>query len=265
LRSHFREALSIEQTEDEMYDVDFDISTIAESELNEYNNSLIESPKINKLRELFQSGYDYSCIARIIAKNLDEPTALTLESFLIKSVYGLENLSNVIEGEHSERFRPYNNWACIDGFDLSKTRKPKVRGTRIEQLQAMLADRIDKPLLEIQKAFPNLCFKSPDILDSGELGIKADVRGTQIKIFTRGKNIQIELRGGKKWIREHFHKLKADHVLRDDGVFLPRLWKGSKNMTSDVQVAIKRAELMLDIVYADTREELSEKTLSLLS
>ena len=106
---------------------------------------------------------------------------------MIKSVYGLENLSNVIEGEHPERFRPYNNWACIDGFDLSKTTKPKVRGTRIEQLQAMLADRIDKPLLEIQKAFPNLCFKSPDILDSGELGIKADVRGTQIKIFTRGK------------------------------------------------------------------------------
>lgn len=51
------------------------------------------------------------------------------------------------------------------------------------------------------------------MLDSGELGIEADVRGTKIKIFTRGKNIQIELRGRRKeqheWIRNHFKKLQA--------------------------------------------------------
>ena len=267
LKSHFKEASSNEQTVEGAYDIEFDISTIAEYEKNEYISSQTESPKIKKLRELIQSGWEYTSIARIIAKNLDEMTALALESFLIKSMYGLDNLTNIIEGEHAERFRPYNNWDCIEGFDISSATRQKVRGSRIEQLQAMLANKIDKPLLQIQKAFPNLHFKSPDILDSGELGIKADVRGTRIKIFTWGKNIQIELRGNKKWLTEHFEKLQAEHVLRNDkvGVFLPRLWKGPKNMTTDVQVAIKRVELMLEIVNNDSREELSKEALMLIS
>lgn len=264
VKSHFKEAMSSLKTD--IYDVD--ISDIAENELEEYNSIEAESAKIRKLKELLKQGYCYKDIARILAKSLDEPTALTLEAFLIKSIYGLKNLSNIVEGEHSERFRPYNNWDCIEGFDLIKSSDSRIKQSRIDKFQAMLAEKLDEPLLEIQEAFPNLDFCEPKVADSGELGIEAVVRGTRIKIFIRKKNIQIELRPRGKsqctWQREHFVKLQEDEVLRNDDVFLPSAWKGPKNMTSNTQVAIKRTKLLLEIVNTENREELSREALMLL-
>ncbi|MBZ9688488.1 GIY-YIG nuclease family protein [Clostridium estertheticum] len=266
VKSHFKEAMSSEGADG----LDVDISTIAENELEEYNNSKAESPKIRRLKDLFEQGYGYNAIARILAKNLDEPTALALEAFLIKSVYGLKHLTNIVEGENAERFRPYSNWDCIDGFDLIKSANSHARQNRIEKLQTMLAEKLDEPLLEIQKAFPNLVFDSPKIADSGELDIEAIIRGTRIKIFIRKKNIQIELRGRNKeqykWMIGHFKKLEAEHLLRRGNVqvFLPNAWKGSKNMTTSIQVAIKRAKLLLEIANAENRKELSAEALLLL-
>lgn len=277
VKSHFREALSFaKQDVENEEDIDVDIGIIAENEIEEYNSQEVESPKIKKLRELFNLGYGYDNIARILAKNLDEPIAFALEAFLIKTIYGLEDLTNKVEGEHSDRFRLYNNWGCIDGFDLpSVTNKSRngrrswsVSQNRMEKLQLMLAERLDQPLLEIKKAFPNLKFEKPNVIDSGELGIQADVRGTRIKVFTRRINIQIELRGRRNeqhtWIRNHFRKLRAEQLLRNDDVFIPNRWKGSKNMVSDIQTAIKRVRLLLEIVNAENREQLSVEALRLL-
>lgn len=269
VKSHFKEAMSSGRTDKEDDSTCVDISTIAENDLEEYNNSKAQSQKISKLKELFQGGYGYNNIARLLAKDLDESTALTLEAFLIKSVYGLKNLTNIVEGEHAERFRPWNNWDCIEGFDLLKSTNSHSRQNRIEKLQVMLAEKLDEPLLEIKNAFPNLVFKSPNVVDSGELDIEARVRGTKIKIFIRTKNIQIELRPRgneqRKWQREHFLKLQADELLRGDDVFLPSVWKGSKNMTTSIQVAIKRVKLLLEIVNAEKRKELSVEALLLLN
>lgn len=271
VKSHFKEALSVAKTDNESEEyIDVDIGIIAENEIKEYENQEIESPKIKKLRELFSLGYGYDDIARILAKNLDEPVAFALEAFMIKAVYGLKNLTNKVEGGHSERFRPYNNWECIEGFDFpSKTNSGRGKSqSRIEKLKLMLAERIDQPLLKIAQAFPNLKFEKPNVIDSGELGIEADIRGTRIKIFTRKKNIQIELRGRRKeqhiWIRNHFKKLGAEHLLRNDHVFIPEKWKGSKNMVSDVQIAIKRVRLLLEIVNVEERKQLSSEALRLL-
>jgi len=270
LKSHFREALSSGKTyiENEDENIEIDIGIIAENEMEEYKNQQAESLKIKKLRELFNYGYDYDNIARILAKDLDEPIAFALESFLIKTIYGFEDLTNKVEGEHSERFRPYNNWECIVGFDLPSALNRSMSKNRMEKLQFMLAEKLDQPLLRIEKAFPFLIFENPNVIDSGELGIQADIRGTRIKVFTRRTNIQIELRGRKNeqhaWIRSHFKKLGAEHLLRNDHVFLPNKWKGSKNMTSDVQVAIKRIDFLLEIVNAENRQQLSAEALQLL-
>jgi hypothetical protein len=149
VKSHFKEAMSTLEIDI----AEVDISDIAENELEEYNSAKEESAKIGKLKELFKLGYGYNDIARILAKSLEEPTALTLEAFLIKSVYGLKNLSNIVEGEHSDRFRAYNNWDCIEGFDLIKSSNSCMKQSRIDKLEAMLGEKLDEPLLEIQKAF----------------------------------------------------------------------------------------------------------------
>lgn len=268
VKSHFKDAMSNECTDSEISSEDIDISIVAENELEEYSNSSTESLKIRKLKELIELGYSYNNIARILAKNLDEVTALALESFLIKSIYGLKNLTNIVEGQHAERFRPHDNWDCIEGFDLVKSQNSHSTQNKIEKLQAMLAEKLDKPLLEVQSAFPDLTFESPKVADSGELDIEAHVRSTRIKVFIRKKNIQIELRPRGKaqceWQKKHFSKLQADKLLRNDYVFLPEAWKGSRNMTSDVKVAIKRVKLLLEIVNAENPRELSEEALLLL-
>lgn len=245
VKSHFKEA-------------DIDIVTIVETEITDQS----DSEKTKMIKELFNKGYKYNDIARLLAKNLDEPTALAFESFLIKSIYGLENLTNIIAGKHDERFRPYNNWSCIEGFDIAS----KESTNRLEKLQSMLMDKSDEPLLEIQRKFPNLVFDSPKILDSGELGIEADIRGTRIKIFTQRKNIQIELRGRRKaqheWLQEHLKKLEVVNS-RNGNVFLPNAWK-YKNIAPNVRVAIERVKLMLEVVNAESRDDLSTKALELL-
>ena len=268
IKSHFKEAESAEKGNTLEETSEFDISIIAENEVHEYSNYNSESPKVRKLRELFKQGYGYEDIARVLAKDLDEPLAFAFEAFLIKTVYGINNLTNLIEGAHAERFRPHDNWECLEGFDVSKAVNKRVRQGRFDKLQQMLMERLDEPLIEIQKAFHYLNFEKPNILDSGELGIEANVRGTRIKIFTRKKNIQIELRGRKKeqhqWIRDHFSKLNAVELLRNDNVFIPSLWKGSRNMTCNVLVAIKRVKTLLEIVDTNDRSGLSEEALRLL-
>lgn len=276
VQSHFKEAASYNQDGKDDIIEECYINSIMENEMNEHDKNELEKPKIKKINELFEKGFDYTNIARIIAKNLDESVALAIESLLIKSVYGLENLTNLIAGENAERFRPYNNWNCIDGFDLPSCMDSETRTNRnLNDLPLMLATGLDDQLIEIQNAFPNLKFNRPRIKDSGELSIEANVgddknqSGAVIKIFTRKRNsIQIELRGRKKyqkqWMLNHFSKLEASSLIRKSGdVFLPNKWKRG-NIANNVSEAIERVELLLEIVKIENKNELSPKALSLL-
>jgi hypothetical protein len=244
------------------------IDSILEIEIGEVQNNTSISPKIKKIKELLNQGYCFTDIGRILAKDLDEATAFAIEALLIKTIYGINNLTNLVEGEHTERFRPYNNWSCIEGFDLTSSNKTRYSQDRSEKLKMMLSEGIDKPLLKIKEAFPFLSFDESQILDSGELGIEANIKNTRIKIFIRWKNIQIELRGRNKaqhlWLQQHFLKLDAKHVLRGDNVFLPNAWKGSKNMTSNVEEAINRANLLIEIINTENNNMLSEEAKQLL-
>lgn len=56
-------------------------------------------------------------LARVVARELTEKVAFTLESFLIRFVYG-DGLSNIQPGHHMDRFRPAGDWSHRAGFDL---------------------------------------------------------------------------------------------------------------------------------------------------
>ena len=96
----------------------------------------------------------------------------------------------------------------------------------------------DKPLKDIEFAFPELEFDEPRVLDAGELGIEADIKGARIKVAIRRKNLYCEIRSRKKnqriWLEEHFAMLGKSELLRKDGVFLPNYWKRG-NMTDDIE------------------------------
>ena len=139
---------------------------------------------------------------------------------------------------------------------------------RVERLNKMLGMGLDKPLLEVAEAFPTLHFTLPDIMDSRELGIEADIGCINIKVFIGTRYIQLELRARSKnqreWLKSHFNKLGCGTLLRKDNVFLPEKWKGTKNMAFNSKIAIERVNLLLDIIKVNSIDELSDKARELL-
>ena len=80
-----------------------------------------ESEKLRTIRELNALGHKSQDIARVLARNISEDVAFTLEGILIKSIYGRSpsGLKNIKDGQHTERFRDKMNWDHINGYDLS--------------------------------------------------------------------------------------------------------------------------------------------------
>lgn len=256
VKQHFSEA--------EVFKGITDIESAAEvdeNDLQEFTNI----KKLSKIKELFSKGYIYQDIARIIAKNLDEESAFTIEAFLIKSIYGIDNLTNMVAGKHSERFRPHDNWNLLYGYDLISPDHAK--SSRINKLNAMLAEKLDKPLKEIEIAFSHLEFDEPKVLDAGELGIEANIKGARIKVAIRKKNLYCELRCRKKsqslWLQEHFEMLGKSELLRKDGVFLPNCWKRGK-MTNDIEEMKERVRLMIELVSVTAKSEITKELERLL-
>ena len=77
-----------------------------------------ENRKIEKINDLKRKGFTAKDIARVVARNLNEKTALAIEGLLIKNIYGENQLLNIVDGHHTERFREKNNWKYIENFDL---------------------------------------------------------------------------------------------------------------------------------------------------
>lgn len=116
LQGHFRTHSSrSEQVSQEV--IGCDTASLMADARSELSNS-----KSGRLDYLINRGYTHRDIARVIARRLDETTALALEAFLIRSVYGLETLHNQVEGSHAERFRPKGQWTLIPEFDFSSAK-----------------------------------------------------------------------------------------------------------------------------------------------
>jgi hypothetical protein len=77
-----------------------------------------EDARLDRINQLRNQGFDHTRIARIIGRRMDERTARAVEAFLIRSVYGIRNLTNRVEGAHAERFRGRGEERFIDGFDM---------------------------------------------------------------------------------------------------------------------------------------------------
>ena len=243
-------------------------------EAQKSNGSANDLLRLRRINTLLNRGYTPSNIGRIIAHVAEESHAFAIESLFVKFVFGINLLTNIQPGHHSGFFRARNDWEKRIGFDLPFVINPGSRVGRQEKLDLMIGEGLDIPLMEIQNAFPELIFDAPKILDASEMGIEADVgntkgqSGARIKIFIRRKKIQIELRHRTKsqeeWIKQHFLQLEAYPLRRADNVFFPDKWRGSKNMTEDIQEAIRRVKLFLEIVSAKSRKDLSQQATSLL-
>jgi len=233
------------------------------------------SGKLDEIRSLFRAGHYPADIARILAWVDNEPTAFAIEALAVKFVHGLFDLENIQRGHHHGLFRAKDDWEIRTGFDLPFVVFPGQLQDRTDMLDGMLGEGLDRPLLEIQRAFPDLKFDAIKVLDAADLGIEADVipidgsAGARLKIFIRRERIQIELRHRRKkqreWIQTQFKRLSAYPLRRRDDVFFPDCWRGPAQMTTDINEAIRRVGQMIQIINARSRDELPEETRLLLA
>jgi hypothetical protein len=77
-----------------------------------------ETDKNRFIQELTELDYGTNHIARVVGRRLSEETAFAIEGLLIKSIYGLDTLKNIVDGRHTDRFRPKDDWDYIKNFDL---------------------------------------------------------------------------------------------------------------------------------------------------
>jgi len=226
------------------------------------------------LSKLVSSGHQPRDIARVEARVEHEQQAFALEALLMKFVHGFTSINNRVAGHHGEMFRAKGDWAPRRGFDLPYVCDPGKQVDRGDKRDGMIGEGLAIPLLAVAAGFPDLAFGPPKVLNAGELGIQADliphsgVVGVRIKVFIRRRKLQVELRAPKKaqkeWMRLHFTRLGAYPFRRNEYVFFPDAWRGSANMTDDLDEIAHRVRIMQEIVNANDAGSLSAEARSLL-
>lgn len=230
--------------------------------------------RLRTIRRLVDSGISRDQIGYVVARVETELEAFLIEALLIKFVYGIANLTNQVAGHGDWAIRSRNCWDVLPGFDLPSVVNPGKRQDRAELLPLLLAEGLSISLdyvrerLEAEPIFgAGVNFGDYKVLDAGELGMEAPLGGTWLKVFTRRKRIQLELRPRTKteraWMRDRFATLGASELLRGDAVFIPPPWRGAREMTIYASEALDRAKLLIELAVVPV-EGLSDQARSLL-
>lgn len=223
----------------------------------------LDSAKAIRLREL-RKKYSESDIVRIVARVEKKSTALLIEALLIKFLYGRTSLTNQRDGHRSENIRPFGSLqSALPDFDQARVVNPGIRQDRGYMLDLMVADGYGDLLQPVKDALPLFSETDFSIMDAQDFGLEKAIGGeikTRLKVWTLGRTFQAELRprtiNERQWMRDHFTRLEAVEVLRGDGVFLPKCWKGArKARTADELTA--RAEALLRLARCQARSELA--------
>lgn len=218
------------------------------------------------VRKLLDAGHTPQTIGRVEARLVHEQQAFAIEALLMKFVYGFNMVDNRVAGHHGEMFRAKGDWDVRRGFDHPYVSDPGKMMDRADKRDGMIGEGLAIPLLAIAANFPELSFDPPKVLDSADLGIEADLlplsggAGARLKIFIRRRKLQVELRWRKKaqreWIKTHFTKLGAYPLRRADDIFFPDDWRGTANMTDDLDEIVNRVRIMQQIVNAKSADAL---------
>lgn len=230
-----------------------------------------KTQKLEELRRLLGEGFRPEEIGRVVARVESEALAFTIEAFYIKFVVGFQNLHNIQPGHLSGLIRAYNDWDLRHGFDIPIV--VKKGQSRLELLDIFLGEGLDLELQEVVNKLTKLCpeiklvFSPPQVVGAGELAVFSLIPGchsdVKLRIQIRGaRRIQIMIdptgKEGKKWVKEHFSRLKAFPLVRKDCKFIPKAWRGPKKVTSDTSVSAYRARKLILLTHTTRREDLGD-------
>jgi len=101
------------------------------------HDSALEDEKGLRIQEIKKEGKDV--IKVIVGRFATEEEALSVESTLIKWVYGLDKLTNKIHGYRQNNIRMSGDYKLISGIDIERTLEV-VAGAYTERLRAQIRD-----------------------------------------------------------------------------------------------------------------------------
>lgn len=229
-----------------------------------------KNKRLNELSSLLEDNrYRPEEIGRVMARVNSEALAFIVESFYIKFVLGFRNLHNVQPGNFFGLFRSRGDWELRAGFDIPIIVEKGQE--RMELLDEFLGDGLDLDLQEVVDLLAQhdselvLKFSPPKLMGAGELVVLSPIPGIDANVTLRiqirhARRFQIMLYGvnqaGRRWIREHFIALEAYPLARKDDMFIPSVWRGAANVTSDTQIAVDRALELIGLARTKRREDL---------
>lgn len=218
------------------------------------NNGQNQYPsiRIQKINNLLSTGYKPADIGRVVARVENEALAFIIESFYIKYVVGFNQLANIQPGHLSGLFRSKDDWERRHGFDLP-TEFGAMRRVLFDEFLGGGLDVILNDVVDGVKQRDNLLLTTvtnPKLVGAGELAVLCSIEGVdnvvKLQIQIRGAlRIQLFLMpigvAGQSWIKTNFSKCDLYPIIRTDNRFSPNCWKGAKNLTIEIDVAISRA------------------------
>jgi hypothetical protein len=214
--------------------------------------------RLSRLRELLTI-HQPSAIGRIVARVDQEALAFIIESFYIKFVVGFSALANIQPGHLSGMFRSKGDWAPRHGFDLPT----EVGGSRRILFDIFLGEGLDTLLMDVVSRISNeylFDIGRPNIAGANELVVIAKMKNVSSAMTLRiqvrcARQIQVFLFAegvkGSAWFRNKFGRIARYPLFRrDDDMFGPRCWFGTKGVTTDPKEAAKRAIRLIRLAQA---------------
>jgi hypothetical protein len=242
----------------------------AEQHYEDAKNSKHRTEKLEELRALILDKYKVQDIVRVVAHTgNDEALAYFLESVWMKFILGYTQVANAANAHQGGLIRAKNDWSKRKGFDIETSDQRQILADIFKGLGA------DKLLDTVTMQLPEYQFSNHFIAGAGELVVDTELTNNKgkrvtLRIQTRTtSSIQVLLIGHNKFQKEslvnHFNSLGNLPIGRADLVHIPEIWKHKKGICFSVDVAVKRAQLLIELFNLKNEGYASEELQQLIA
>lgn len=227
------------------------------------NGTEVNKKKKEKINQILDRGDEV--MDRVIGRYHTAEEALAVESTLIKWVYGLRNLTNVVHGHQHKNIRSFGNYKIIKGLDIEKNILPTDHAfTKELQIDAERYDINEKLIFlryQLHKYDETLEISMPDFQKKKDPAIFVKLNGfarLQLMMRTNGADnvilnvraIEMKRKHNQEFIRKYQNIFDIKMKNSNDSYFKLDEWKGKKapHYLNDIGLIIKNVKTTLSIV-----------------
>lgn len=234
----------------------------AEQHFEDAKKGKASTEKLDEIRSLIAKGCEVQHMVRIVAHTgNDEALAYFLESVWMKFMMGYPQVANSANAHKGHLIRAHGDWERRNGFDIETSDQRQILADVFKGLGA------DNLLDEVTAFLKGYSFTKHCIAGAGELVVCTELSNNKggvvtLRIQTRTTaSIQVLLIARNKFQKEslvnQFASLGNLPIGRKDLVHIPEIWKHKKGITYSVEVAAKRAQLLIELFNLNSKNDAS--------